>query len=338
MTPDEAIQQARTRSLAPVYLVLGEESYLRDRVTAAVEQACLDGGLADFNVDKLSASDCDAARVLAAVRTVPMMAPRRFVLLRGVERWDGNESGVASLDAVAEYAKAPVPSTTLVLTAHKLDGRRKLVTLAKKEGFLVACPSLTPHELPRWIAAQAETKGHTVAGEVAALLAEISGPELGVLDDALERLSLYVGPGSAIDERAVAACVTRVRFADTWALVDALGRRDLGRALALLDEVYEPSDHGLPLVGAIAWSFRQMARLEAALAGGASLDAAAKAAAIFPTFRARDVEKKLRAFRPGELARALCVLEETDRDLKSSRRPGQAILEVMLTRLCRRAA
>ena len=85
--------------------------------------------------------------------------------------------------------------------------------------------------------------------DVAELLAAIAGPELAYVNDAIERLSLYVGAGAPIDEAAVAECVARVRTADTWALVDAVGKRDLGRAFRILADVYDPRDRGLPLLG-----------------------------------------------------------------------------------------
>jgi DNA polymerase-3 subunit delta len=208
------------------------------------------------------------------------------------------------------------------------------VTVAKKEGFFVDCASLDAKRLASWVRARAKTKGHALEPDVAELLSEISGPDLATLDDALERLALYVGKDNPIGEEAVAACVTRVRLADTWKLVDAASTKDLGKVLALFADVYDPRDRGLPLVGAIAWSLRQLLKLDAALKEGASLDEAARRAGIYPTFRAREHAQKLKAFRPRELERWLVVVQETDMALKSSRRSADAILEEMFARLC----
>jgi DNA polymerase-3 subunit delta len=158
------------------------------------------------------------------------------------------------------------------------------------------------------------------------------------LNDAVERLSLFVGVGARITEEAVAECVARVRTADTWALVDAVGARDLGRAMTLLSDVYDPRDRGLPLLGAVAWSIRQLAKLAAALEAGMGNDEAARAAGIYPTFKVKELAQKLKSFKPRELERWLLVLAETDLALKSSRRPADAILDDMLIRMCGRAA
>jgi DNA polymerase III subunit delta len=350
MTPDEAVAKAEQGELLPVWLVVGEERMLRDQVVAAITKAALAGGLADFNHDKFTAGEADVEKVLGATRTVPMMAKKRVVFVRGLERWDTNaassdDEGASSkalppLDRLAEYAKAPVDTTTVILVAQKLDGRRKLVALAKKQGFVVDCAQIDGRRLPGWIRERAKGKGHTLAPDVCDLIAEIAGPDLSYLDDVLERLSLYVGKDGPITEEAVGVNVTRVRLADTWNLVDAASSKDLGRVLALLADVYDPRDRGLPLVGAIAWSLRQLLKLQSALEQGAGIDDAARRAGIYPAFRAREHQQKLKASKltARELERWLLIVQETDLALKSSRRPADAILEDMFTRMCRKAA
>jgi DNA polymerase-3 subunit delta len=339
VTPAEAIKGARTGVLLPVYLVVGEERLLRDEVVAALRGAALEGGLAAFNEDKFTAGEASIDAVLRAARTAPMMARRRFVLIRGAERWDSPDSSEeregAAFERLAAYADAPVDSTCLVVVGEKLDRRRKFALLARKQDFLVACDSPEERALPAWIGERAAARGHAMEREVAELVAALAGPQLSSLDDVIERLSLYVGPGQPIDEGAVSACVARVRTADTWALVDAVGARDLGKALRTLADAYDPRERGLPLLGALAWSIRQLARYQAALEGGDRPDEAARRAGVFQPYRARELASKARAIRPREVQRWLLVLGETDLALKSSRRSPDAVLEEAMVRLCR---
>lgn len=335
MTPAEAVDQARKGKLLPLYIVAGEERLLRDQVVAELRAASLAGGVAAFNEDKFTAGEVDVDAVVAAARTVPMMAPRRFVLVRGAERWDASESETSPFDRLAEYAAAPIDSTCMVIVTSRLDGRRKLAQIARKQGFVVVCDPLDARSLPAWIAARFEARGHPVDRDVPELLAALAGPQLSSVDDAIERLSLYAGPGALVDEAAVGACVARVRTADTWALVDAVGARDLGRALRTLADAYDPRERGLPLLGALAWSIRQLARFQAAIESGDSPDEAARRAGVYQPYRVRELSAKARAVRPREVERWMLVLAETDLALKSSRRAADAILEEMLTRLCR---
>jgi DNA polymerase-3 subunit delta len=319
----------------PVYVVMGEERLVRDQVLAELRAASLASGIAAFNEDKFTAGESDIDAVLAAARTVPMMAPRRFVLLRGADRWETPDAEASPFDRLAEYATAPIESTCLVVVGSKLDGRRKLMQVARKQGFLVSCDPLDARALPGWIVERCAKKGHPIDHDIVELLAAVAGPHLSTVDDAIERLSLYVGPGAPIDASAVRACVTRVRTADTWALVDAVGARDLGRALRTLADAYDPRERGLPLLGALAWSIRQLARYRAALDSGASADEAARRAGANSPYRARELATRARAVRAKDVEHWMLVLAETDLALKSSRRTPDAVLEEMLTQLCR---
>lgn len=344
MTPQQAIERAAAGDVAPVYLVTGEETYIVEQVVAALRRAAVEPALAQFNEEKLVAGETDVDRVLGAARMFPMMGKRRLVLVRSLERWEGrgqdddgavevDASRASALDRLADYASAPVPSTCLLLVAAKLDGRRKIVSLARKGGWLVSCEPLGRGELPGFISREAAARGHKVSPEVADLLAEVAGPDLACVADALERLSLFVGPGSAITEDAVATTLVRMRQSTVWELLNAIGRRDLGAALRVLEDVYDPRDRGVRLLGLLAWSLRQLIKFDSATRAGAGPEEAARRAGA-PPFKARELAAQVRSLRSGELARWLVLLAETDLALKGSKRPPRATVEDAIMHMC----
>ncbi len=210
--------------------------------------------------------------------------------------------------------------------------------LAKKEGFFVDCEAPPRHAIPSWLARRAKERGKTLAPGVGELLAEIAGPELSRLDDAIERLSLFVGASSEIGEDAVADAIVGVKPSSVWDLVGAVGRRDLGAALAALARIYDAKDRGLPLLGTLAWSARQLIKFQAATARGLSPPDAARHAGA-PPFKASELSAQVRKLGARDLERFLLVLADMDLALKGgSKRPPRAILESSLVTLCRRPA
>jgi DNA polymerase-3 subunit delta len=343
MTPDQAIREAREQTLRPVYLLTGEERYLEAKVVQALKAAATAGGIPGLNEDQLSAQETDVDTVLGAARTLPMMAKRRFVLVRGLEHWeprdapDGKEGKEKAqpLDRLLEYAQSPSVSTTLVLLGGALDKRRKLVTSARKDGWLVSCDAVSRADLPGFIERAARERGNVLEPGVADLIAELAGPELGPVTDALERCCLYAGTGSAVSEDVVAECVVRLRTKTVWELVSAVSQRDSGAALSALHEVYDAQDRGLRLLGLLAWSTRQLLRFESALSEGASAtDAAVRAGA--PPFKARELAEQVKRIARPELERWLLTLAELDYALKGgSKRPAKSVLEHGILKLCR---
>src|SRR5450432_3958478 len=341
MTPEQAIREAQEQKLRPVYLLVGDERHLEGNVVRALRSAAIAGGIPGLNEDQIQAHDSDVDTALAAARTLPMMAKRRFVLVRGLEHWEAREGSegkaLAPLDRLCEYAQNPSPSTTLVLLGGELDKRRKLVTAARKDGWIVSCEVLSRADLPSYIERGARERGNALEPGVADLIAELAGPELGPVTDALERCCLYAGAGKPVTEDVVAECVVRLRAKTVWELVAAVGKRDPGAALSALDEVYDPQDRGLRLLGVLAWSTRQMLRFESALSEGLSPhDAAVRAGA--PPFKARELAEQVKRISRADLERWLETLAELDYALKGgSRRPAKSVLEHGILKLCRSA-
>lgn len=346
MTPAELERELSSGKIRPVYLICGEERVLADRSVQRLRAVAVDAA-PDFNEERLSAGEARIERILSAARMMPMMARRRVVIVRGVERWDGSAEDRADasdedgpsregtpLDRLADYAANPVETTCLVLVAGKLDARRRLLVLAKKAGFLVSCDQLDDAALADFARRAVEERGCKLSSRVADVLVQVAGPDLAYVLDAVERLTLLAGPGGEITEDTVSEVVVRVRETSVFALVGAVGRKDAKAALTLLADVYDPRDRGLPLVGMLAWSVRQLLKFDAAIRDHARPEDAAKAAGA-PPFKARELATQLKGLTTHDLERWLRLLAEADLALKGSKRPPRAVLETMILAMVR---
>lgn len=334
MTPDQALLEAKSGTLKPVYLVLGEEARLATDVVRALREAVTRSGVLGLNDDQMVAGEHSVQAVLSTAKTLPMMDKRRVVVVKQVERWQSESKQDNSLDLLADYAEHPSESTVLILSASKLDKRKRLVTRALKAGFLVNCDTLDRAALRQWVERTTAELGNSISRPAAELLAELAGPDLSGVADSLERVCLFVGQGNAVTEAAITECVVRLRETNVWALVDAVGRKDVGLALKALAEVYDPSDRGLRLVSVLAWSARQLIRFESAVADGLAPPEAAKQAGA-PPFKARDLAEQVKRLSRAELEQWLVALADIDLDLKGgSKRPPRAVIEHALIRLC----
>ena len=117
---DEELRAGRVRG---AYLLAGGEALVRDDALAALEQAVLAGAPREFNRDRLDGETASAGELLDAVRTLPVLAARRLVILREPEaRWSA--ALVEALpDVVRELAEGPgAGATVLVVCAAEPDG------------------------------------------------------------------------------------------------------------------------------------------------------------------------------------------------------------------------
>ncbi len=330
------VKEAGTQSVPPVVLAIGAEQYLQGLVWHAVRASVLKDSVPGLNEDIFTASETPVDTIIGTARTLPMLAKRRLVAVRQIERWEASAKGnTDALERIAQYAADPVPSTVLVLSGAKLDGRKRLMTLAKKGNWLVTCEPIARAAIPAFIAAKAKQKSARVSPGAADLILEVAGTDLAAITDAIERLCLYVGPEGVIDEDTVGTCLARVKTSTVWELVGAIGHRDLGKALAALDAVYDPKDRGLPIVGTMAWSARQLLRFEAALRSGKNPAEAAQLSGA-PPFRANELADQCRHISRTDLERWLEVISGIDVALKgASKRPPKAVLEHAVLSMCK---
>jgi DNA polymerase-3 subunit delta len=316
--------------IAPVYCLYGAERYLVDRCLAAIRAAVVGGpaaAFASFNSDLFDLREASLVAVVAAARTLPMMAKLRLVVARGIDAVKADD-----LAPLLGYAEDPSPSTCLVLVGDKIDTRFKVFQTLRKAGWLHDFPSLRDRELPGWIAGEARARGITVASDAAAALAEAAGPELGRLAQALEQLALYAGDRKAITLADVEELVAETRQRSVFELTKAIGSGDAPRALRLLANMFRNREPALRVQYMLARQLRQIWRAKELLAAGESRQDIATAVGV-PPFFIDDILVPARRMSARTLARSFERLYRADKALKSSRVDGELLLSRLVEEL-----
>jgi DNA polymerase-3 subunit delta len=326
MDLDGLIADARGGKFPPIVVLTGAETFLVERALTLLKAAALGDGPAGFNDDVFHGRGADAGRISAAARTLPMMAKARFVLVRDADQ-------AKDLDPLVEYLDNPSPSTCVVICADKLDGRSRFVKAAKKLKVFVEAKPIKIGELRRFASTEAKARGHSLSGAAAEALVESIGADLSGIDDALERLSLFVGVGRPIELGDVEACVTRVRTDSIWALVDSVSGRDLRRALTAVGSLLADREPPLRILAMVARQLRMVAKMREALADGLKGPEAAKRAGA-PPFKANELTEAARRFRMDDLKYAFRTLAQADLALKGAKRPPGRVLEEAIIALC----
>ncbi|MBN1656206.1 MAG: DNA polymerase III subunit delta [Deltaproteobacteria bacterium] len=323
----QLLKEANAGKFAPVHLLVGTERFFIERAVSALRLAVMGDKRDALNDESFFGKNSSATRIVEAAKTLPMMAKMRFILVRGVESLPETQ-----FETLATYFEKPSPSTCLVLTAEKLDGRIRLAKVAKKQGFWSDAETLKANQLGGFASAEARQRGHALEPEAARALVDAIGNDLSAIDDALERLSLFVGKGASIGLDAVEACVSRIRVESIWELVDAVGMKNQEIALRAANSLLSNGEPPLRILAMVARQLRMVARMRHALASGLSPQEAAKEAGA-PTFKARDLTSAAKRFQNAELASAFRILSGTDIALKSSKRPPETILLGAITQL-----
>jgi DNA polymerase-3 subunit delta len=278
-------KQIATRRLGAIYLLVGEDVKLIERLVDGIE-ATVDEADRAFAIDRLYAGDAGGTpvEIIASARGLPMLGDRRIVIVLRAERLlkpkragkaavlgdadedaaSGTEAAVADLAPIEEYLADPVPSTTLVFVATDVDRSRRLTKRLVATAQVVECFGLRAGgpagrreargAALEWLREELARGGKAIAPDALHLLVDRGGADITRLRGDVERLLLYAEGRKTIsydDVDEVAS--TQVSVDDDWAVVNAIADGDAARALGAAGQRLERGDSPHALVGQLRW-------------------------------------------------------------------------------------
>lgn len=324
--PAEFESRVRAGNLDAVYLFLGEERYLIRQAVESLLQT-VDEAFRTFNVSRYSLRQTELAVALDAARELPMMAPRRLVVIDDVD-------ATAELPdaALGAYLASPVPETILVLIAGSLDMRRKSATMLAKAATVVAFEPLSQPQALQWVEARVRERGCTIGRNALGALVDLAGVSLTTLAREIDKLVLHAGGAGSIELSTVEALVARSSEHQIWDLTDALVARDRKRALRVLARQLDDGVAELALLGSIASTYRRMLMASELMARKAPISEI-EAATRVPRWKLGEFNAAVRKFDPADLVHGLRRMAEVDFAIKNSVGTPRHQVEVLVCEL-----
>lgn len=239
---------------APLVLIWGEDDFaVHQRARQLFDEWCRAAGGADAEVlDARAANSGEALRALArlreALQTLPFFGSEKVIWFRdcnflGDDRTASAAAVTEDLASLAQELKRfRWSGVRLLLSAGKVDKRRTFYKTLEALGQVEEHTGLSFNdrdwaERAEAFARQAiAVRQKRISESALGCLVAAVGPHLRQLASEVEKLALYVGDRAEITPEDVAAVVSRSKHARAYALGEALGDRDLPRALRALDE------------------------------------------------------------------------------------------------------
>lgn len=186
VTFETIMRDLKAKKYAPVYVLMGDESYYIDRITDYIADNVLDPDDRDFNQTVVFGADTTAAQVVDMAKGYPVMpAAHRVVIVKEAQ-------GLKSLDALERYFEKPLASTVLVI-AYKngtIDRRKKVVGKAEAVGVVFESKKKRDYELPAFIEAYLKKNHVAIDTKSAAMIAEHIGADLSRLISELDKVMI----------------------------------------------------------------------------------------------------------------------------------------------------
>lgn len=325
LTYSELRNKLEEGDIRPLYLFQGEEEFLMEEALDLLKEKVLGSRASDFNFEKFYGKETRATDILSSAETTPFLSPRRLLLVKEADLLPS-----ADLDALADYATQPNPATCLVLTAKKIDTKRKSFWEAwKTHGEIVQFWKLFENEVPKWIQQRAKEYDLSIPLEVALYLYERVGNDLRQLDQELKKVRGFLGPGREVSQEVLENLSQHTRQYSVFDLVDSLSQKKLDQALKRLDVLLREGEEPLKILALIARQVRLLWQVKLAKTEGKSLSWMEKEWGI-PEKHLKNLQEQEKNFSLECLKKAFTRLSETDMALKSNLHTPQIVLESLI--------
>jgi len=248
---------------APLYALVGEDNVEKSAVAGEFFQI-VEEGLHAFNVDRLHGGEIKVVDLVDATATLPMMAPRRIVVVLDAEKLLIPKRATKAVDVeqaqLEAFLKAPPPHATTVFVCGPIDQRRRSIKLLMKQAYVVDCGTISDErDAARWVKVRADALGVSLEAAAVTALVQRAGLDIVRLRGGLERLALFADgqPTIAVGDVRQVVPASPEAQAD-FGIANAIKRNDAATALKELDLALDAGVMPVVLLGQLRWVAEQL--------------------------------------------------------------------------------
>ena len=217
-----------------LYILHGEETYLRDYCLNQLKELILSGGMGTFNFHEIPAKEMSPRRLEEALDCLPMMAQRTLVQ---VTDFDLFKAGEKDREAYAKLFEELPDYVCLVfvydLIPYKGDARTKLAGAIKRSGVVVNFARQETGELVKWVRRRFRALGKDIDGNLASELIFLCGDLMTNLIGEIEKIGAYA-KGTQITRADIDAVATPQLDTVVFRMTDAIGAGKFDQAAQVL--------------------------------------------------------------------------------------------------------
>jgi DNA polymerase-3 subunit delta len=331
-----------TPDIYPVYFLFGPEEYLIEEEIQKLLNQTLSQKERGFNLHLFNGEEHSIQEIVQTAQTLPMFSQYRFVLIRDADHLDEEQ-----VEALMAYIKKPSPNTCLVLDGQTIGPWKKHRKEIEKVGKVTEYTRLKGRALVSWMKNRMSEKGKTLSEEAVDYLVEVVGDHLYDLDNALEKVFLSVGEKQRIELSDVEEITSDVKISTVFDLTDAIGHRNLEKALGILGKAMEsgtisfkkeeesPKKDPVPLLlNMMSKQYWSMLVIKQMSSSHRDVGDIAKELGTSPWIIKKLIDQG-KNFSEASLMEGIQKCHQTDLAVKRSRGPKDLLMEKLVIDLCR---
>ena len=325
--PRQQLERSLKETIHPQYLLIGQETYLRDEAARLITNEALhDTLLREFNDARFDLSSADVHEAIAAARQLPMMSTRRVVRITDFGRLREFEEEV-----LIGYLEQPVESSVVIFIAADLDKRKKLTKALFDHCVVVEFAQVNDAQAKAWARAYVRQLSVAIDERVLSEVIALVGTDIQMLCSELDKLATAALGTGRITSELIAALIGRSRELSNFELADHLIARNRKKALEILHRLLQDGAEPVMLIGLIASNYHRLALARDLLTRGGKEEVFR--AIRMPSFKQNEFLATVQRTSEAGITRGLQRIAAVDLAIKTSQATPRLQLEMLVCEL-----
>lgn len=313
----------KTGQLKKIYLLCGEEAYLRKQYRDRLKEAII--GDDTMNYYYHEGKELSTGEIIDLSETLPFFAERRLILLEnsGLFKSGGEE--------LADYLKGDTGSTYFVFVEAEADKRSRLYKTVKDAGYVAEFKVQEEAVLRRWIVSRVRKEGKEISGQAVDHLIRMTGTDMETISRELEKLFCYCLDRPEITSSDMDAICVKQLTSHIFDMVGAIAEKKQKRALSLYYELVALKEPPMRILFLVARQFNLLLQVKELKKKGYASKAVGEKVGL-PAFIAGKYMAQADGFSEEELRAALRACVEAEEAVKTGRMNDSMSLELLIIR------
>ena len=247
MSYNELLKDIKENELKKVYLCCGNETYLRDWAISEIKKKYIDKSFKTLNLVQLEGKDVKADDIIGACETLPFMSDIKIVIVADSPFVSSSKGGnVKEEEKLINYIKNVNETTCLIflVDGEKVDKRKKIIKRIKSNGAIIEFTRIKDEKLNKWIDKKFKENNKKISiRNINYFIDNIGYDEMNSnktlydLENEVNKICNYVGDKTEIVREDIDSIVTKSLQNNIFELVDAMGRKNVRKALTIFNEM-----------------------------------------------------------------------------------------------------
>lgn len=315
-------EEIKTGQLKQVYLLCGEEAYLRSQYRDRLKNALLDGG-DPMNLHYFEGKGIQVGEVIDLAETMPFLAVRRVLVLENSELFK------RGAEQLAEYLASPAQTAFFVFVEPEVDKRSKLYKAVQTKGRVIECNTQDEAVLKRWILEFLKKENKKITERDLNFFLDKTGTNMENIRGELEKLMCYCLGRDVVTAQDIEEICVRQVSSQIFDMINAVAGKRQKQAMELYYDLLTLKEPPMRILYLITRQFNMLLQVKELKNKGCDANTIGTKVGL-AGFIARKYVEQAAKFKEADLRKALADCVETEEAVKTGRMNDIMSVELLI--------